>query len=45
MLSRGLSSLVKAGKKIGNAISADFSDGGAEAKRKLRIARDSSITK
>jgi len=41
MLSRGLSSLVKAGKKIGNAISADFSDGGAEAKRKLRVDRGS----
>ena len=41
MLSRGLTSLVNAGKKIGNAISADFSDGGAEAKRKLRVDRGS----
>ena len=41
MLSRGFTSLVNAGKKIGNAISADFSDGGAEAKRKLRVDRGS----
>ena len=41
MVSRGFSSLVKAGQKIKNAISADFSDGGAEAKRKLRVDRGS----
>ena len=45
MVSRGFSSLVKAGKKIGKAIASDFGDGGAEAKRKLRIDRDPSITK
>ena len=45
MVSRGFSSLVEAGKKIGKAIVSDFGDGGAEAKRKLRIDRDPSITK
>ena len=45
MVSRGFSSLVEAGRKIGKAIASDFSDGGAEAKRKLRIDRDPSITK
>ena len=41
MLSRGFGSLLEAGGKIANAISSDFSDGGAEAKRKLRVDRGS----